>query len=110
MSQVKDLFDQLASQLCEDLVVELVGIFEQQFGESEALFEEYFQKRDFKNASLLAHKLKSSARNVGAKELGDLYCQVEKSPEVNLNPQFLILQKKYYEQYSNSAKAWINSA
>lgn len=90
-----------------DLTEELIEILVKQVN---ALSQEWGDPDKLTTDALIhsAHKIKSSARNVGAFQLGDTLHNIEKSPELGAVKEKLAIINRELTQFTDSFKKWKN--
>ncbi len=107
-------FDTLSQLLDREVVQEIITIYEQQLREAIPQLKIYSKGQQFSDASKLAHKLKSSAMNIGAKEVGQIFLSIEKNPtenctDINLD-KISSLSKSYLAEFQSWKKMQASKA
>ncbi len=105
-----DKYEIFISTLGADLLRELLAIFETQFCEGIVELDKNMREENYKKASTLAHMLKSSAKNVGAYEIGEIFHHIEKNPEKTLRSECLSHLKVLYGLFREETKTFWTSS
>ena len=88
MKNLEEKLLELSRMLGEDLVVDLLEIFDVQMSEYLKVTLSQGSSVNLKQMSALSHKLKSSAMNVGAQKLGEILGELERKPEMTGEGQY----------------------
>lgn len=107
MSNIQKHLFELEQNFNRDIATELVEIFCSQYREAQVELKNYLITEDFEKASRLAHKMKASALNVGAKEIGTIYLTIEKFTISSLNESNLEKIDALFRDFKNEAQKWL---
>ena len=61
--------------------------------------QNYYDNEDCKHYCVRVHGFKSSSYSIGAKQIGDLACEIEMLTKESLSDEVLVLQERLFEQY-----------
>jgi HPt (histidine-containing phosphotransfer) domain-containing protein len=95
---------EIISTFGTELYFELNQIFQVQMTELISDWEQVNANTSMKIISGQAHKIKSSARNVGAEQLASLLQKVEAEPQKILDKSFLIAVTEEWRRFEKTAK------
>lgn len=103
--------DEMARELDADLVFELLQIYRLQMEDFFKKMENVTETFSFQETTMLTHKLKSSARHVGAFDVAERLNSIEEYPRKILHPgeyqnlkQLYLTTLKNIDQWSNELK------
>ncbi len=82
MKSIAEHLTEMTKTLNVDIVNELIVIYFEQIDESKLKFEALMTNPDKNEIIQLAHKMKSSARNLGAEQLAELLYSLEQNPQL----------------------------
>lgn len=109
MNTVPDFLDTLSKSIGKEVIHEILLIFDEQMKEGIPNLQTYLSERNWPRAREFAHKLKSSALNVGAFEIGKIFLEIEKGAEISLTNENIQRLNDSYLEFQDLTQKWLQS-
>lgn len=107
--QIKYL-DKIEEMYGNELLIDILGIFQKQVADALILWKRHASSQGLADLKESAHKLKSSARSVGAFALADVLQKIEnRTSTEGLSKDFLNIEKLYMESLT-AINEWIQKS